>query len=122
MPTAPGPASDSPSPRSRGPVIDCILSHCDDARHTAVTGGIVPLRIPRCMVTRAIRERRWSAYFPDCPWSFARPESTDKVSSAGARCTRFVHRENYHAVMGTDVDLLKHPVVSAAVGTAAMAV
>jgi hypothetical protein len=33
-----------------------------------------------------------------------------------------VHRENYHAVMGTDVDLLKHPVVSAAVGTAAMAV
>jgi hypothetical protein len=22
-----------------------------------------------------------------------------------------VHRENYHAVMGTDVDLLKHPAV-----------
>ena len=33
-----------------------------------------------------------------------------------------MHRENYHAVMGTNVDLLKHPVVSAAVGTAAMAV
>jgi hypothetical protein len=33
-----------------------------------------------------------------------------------------VHHENYDAVMGTDVDLLKHPVVSAAVGTAAMAV
>jgi hypothetical protein len=32
-----------------------------------------------------------------------------------------VHRENYHAVMRTDVDLLKHPVVVAAVGTAAMA-
>jgi hypothetical protein len=33
-----------------------------------------------------------------------------------------VHREAYDAVMGADVDLLKHPVVSAAVGTAAMAV
>jgi hypothetical protein len=31
-----------------------------------------------------------------------------------------VHHENYDAVVGTDVDLLKHPVVSAAVGTAAM--
>src|SRR5215208_1401152 len=38
------------------------------------------------------------------------------------RCARFVHRENYHSVMGTEVDLLKHPVVSAAVGGAAMAV
>jgi hypothetical protein len=38
------------------------------------------------------------------------------------RCARFVCSENYHAVMGTDVDLLKHPVVSAAVGTAVMAV
>ena len=33
-----------------------------------------------------------------------------------------MQHENYHAVMGTDADLLKHPVVSAAVGTAAMAV
>jgi hypothetical protein len=33
-----------------------------------------------------------------------------------------VHVENYDAGMGTDVDLLKHPVVSAAVGTAAIAV
>ena len=33
-----------------------------------------------------------------------------------------MRHENYDAVMGTDVDLLKHPVVSAAVGTAAMAV
>jgi hypothetical protein len=31
------------------------------------------------------------------------------------RCAGFVHRENYHAVTGTDVDLLKHPV---AVGAA----
>jgi hypothetical protein len=38
------------------------------------------------------------------------------------RVAGFVHHENYDAVMGTDVDLLKHPVVSAAVGTAAMAV
>lgn len=34
---------------------------------------------------------------------------------------RFGRHENYDAVMGNDVDLLKHPVVSAAVGTAAMA-
>ena len=33
-----------------------------------------------------------------------------------------MHRENYHSVMGTEVDLLKHPVVAAAVGTAAIAV
>jgi hypothetical protein len=33
-----------------------------------------------------------------------------------------VHHENYDAVMVTDVDLLKSPVVAAAVGTAAMAV
>jgi hypothetical protein len=39
-----------------------------------------------------------------------------------ARVARFVHYENYHVVVGTDVDLLKHPAVSAAVGTAAMAV
>lgn len=38
------------------------------------------------------------------------------------RCVRFGHQENYHSVMGTDVDLLKHPVVSVAVGTAALAV
>ena len=33
----------------------------------------------------------------------------------------FVRHENYDAVMGTEVDLLKHPVISAAVGTAAIA-
>jgi len=32
-----------------------------------------------------------------------------------------VRRENYDAVMAADVDLLKHPVVSTAVGTAAIA-
>jgi hypothetical protein len=36
--------------------------------------------------------------------------------------TGYAKRENYHAVMDTEVDLLKHPVVTAAVGTAAMAV
>ena len=41
---------------------------------------------------------------------------------AKCRCARFVHGENYHSVMGTEVDLLKHPVVAAAVGTAAIAV
>ena len=34
---------------------------------------------------------------------------------------RFKWPENYDAVMGTEVDLLKYPVVSAAVGAAAMA-
>jgi hypothetical protein len=33
-----------------------------------------------------------------------------------------VRRENYDAVVASDVDLLKNPVVAAAVGTAAMAV
>ena len=33
----------------------------------------------------------------------------------------FVRHENYDAVLGTEVDLLKHPVFSAAVGTAAVA-
>lgn len=37
-------------------------------------------------------------------------------------CGRFVHHENYDAVMGASVDLPKHAVFSAGVGTAAMAV
>lgn len=48
--------------------------------------------------------------------------STGGEGLGKCRCARFVHCENYHAVMGTDVDLLKHPVVSAAVGAAAIAV
>ena len=45
----------------------------------------------------------------------------DNAVGAFARVPGFVRHENYDAVMGTEVDLLKHPVVSAAVGTAAMA-
>jgi hypothetical protein len=56
-----------------------------------------------------------------CRWSFAPPAPLDRQYRR-RHCGRFVHHENYDAVMGASVDLPKHAVVSAGVGTAAMAV
>ena len=44
------------------------------------------------------------------------------VADIPGHCPEVTHRENYDLVVGNDVNLLEHPMVSAAVGTAAMAV